>query len=126
MRKLVGISVILSALLVAGCGEEKVGQTGPVGPQGRQGEMGPQGRQGPVGERGDVGPAGSQGPQGPAGPAGPKGDASPAPGFHVVTGTEALRCSDDEILVSVVCESGAADGAKCAAGTSATGLCVRK
>jgi hypothetical protein len=38
-----------------------------------------------------------------------------------------VRCADDEILLSLVCTSGATDGAKCATpGTPATALCVRK
>ena len=58
---------------------------------------------------------------------GPKGDPGPSPPFRVVTGTDAARCADDEILVSLVCASGATDGAKCATpGTAATALCVRK
>jgi hypothetical protein len=45
----------------------------------------------------------------------------------VVTGTETVRCADDELLVGLVCASGPTDGAKCATpGTAATGLCVRK
>jgi hypothetical protein len=47
--------------------------------------------------------------------------------FRVVTGTENVHCADDEILVSLVCASGATDGAKCATpGTAATLLCARK
>jgi len=41
--------------------------------------------------------------------------------------TDGAHCSDDEVLVSLVCASGATDGAKCAMpGTAATALCVRK
>ena len=44
-----------------------------------------------------------------------------------MTGTETVRCADDELLVGLVCASGATDGAKCVtAGAAATGLCVRK
>jgi hypothetical protein len=47
--------------------------------------------------------------------------------MRVVTGTDNVRCDDDELLVSLVCASGATDGLKCAApGTTATALCVRK
>jgi hypothetical protein len=127
MRKLLSMSVVVAALAVAGCNEGKMGPPGPVGPQGPQGVIGPIGRQGPVGERGNVGPAGAEGPQGPPGAPGPKGDPGPTAAFHVVTGTDSVRCSDDEVLVSFVCERGAADGAKCAtSGTTATGLCIRK
>lgn len=124
MRKLLSMSVVAAALMVAGCNEGKMGPPGPVGPQGPQGVIGPIGRQGPVGERGNVGPAGAEGPPGPPGP---KGDSGPAAAFHIVTGTDSVRCSDDEVLVSLVCERGAPDGAKCAtSGTTATGLCIRK
>jgi hypothetical protein len=45
----------------------------------------------------------------------------------VVTGTDSVRCGDDEVLAGFVCASGATDGAKCATpGTAATGLCVRR
>jgi hypothetical protein len=121
------------------------GPVGPAGPQGAQGQQGPVGPQGPVGERGAAGPpgppgpvgpqgpqgeAGGQGPVGPGGergPAGPKGDAGAAPAIRVVTGTDSVRCGDDEVLAGFVCASGATDGAKCATpGTAATGLCVRR
>jgi hypothetical protein len=36
-----------------------------------------------------------------------------------------VTCSNSEILVSIVCSSGAPDGAKCTAST-ATGVCARK
>jgi hypothetical protein len=127
MRKLLNISVVAISLAVAACNEGKMGPPGPIGPQGPQGVIGPAGRQGPVGERGNVGPAGAEGPQGPPGPPGAKGDPGSPGAFHVVTGTDTVRCSDDEVLVSLMCESGAPDGAKCAtAGTAATGLCLRK
>jgi hypothetical protein len=51
---------------------------------------------------------------GPAGPPGPKADPSPAPSIRVVTGRDNVRCADDELLVSLVCGSGATDGPKCA------------
>jgi Collagen triple helix repeat (20 copies) len=103
------------------------GPPGPVGPQGPQGEAGGQGPVGPGGERGPPGPQGPAGPPGPAGPAGLKGDPGPAPAIRVVTGTDSVRCGDDEVLTGFVCASGATDGAKCATpGTAATGLCVRR
>ena len=103
------------------------GPQGPVGPQGPQGEAGAQGPAGPAGQRGEAGSQGPAGPPGPAGPAGPKGDSGPAPPLRVVTGTDAAHCAGDEILVSLVCASGANDGVKCATpGTAATALCVRK
>jgi hypothetical protein len=127
MRKLLSISAVAALLALAACDEGKMGPPGPLGPQGPQGVIGPAGRQGPPGERGNVGPAGAEGPQGPPGPPGPKGDNGPTAAFHVVTGAGTVRCSDDEVLVSLVCEKGAPDGASCTtAGTTATGLCVRK
>src|SRR5262249_23793157 len=103
------------------------GPPGPVGPQGPQGEAGGQGLVGPGGERGPAGPQGPAGLAGPAGPEGPKGDPGPAPAIRVVTGTDSVRCGDDEVLAGFVCASGATDGAKCATpGAAATGLCVRR
>lgn len=117
MRRLINFFAITTMLAVAGCGQPT------PGPQGAAGPPGPQGAQGPVG------PAGAQGPQGPAGPpgpAGPQGDRGQAAGLRVVTGTGTVACDNDEALVSLVCASGAPDGAKCGADTAATGLCVRK
>ena len=77
--------------------------------------------------RGLAGPAGPRDPwpAGPAGPEGPKGDPGPAPAIRVVTGTDSVRCGDDEVLAGFVCASGATDGAKCATpGAAVTGLCV--
>jgi hypothetical protein len=60
-------------------------------------------------------------------PLGPKGDSGPSSSFRVVSGTDNVHCGDDEILVSLVCASGASDGAKCAtSGTAATLLCARR
>ena len=60
-------------------------------------------------------------------PAWTKGDPGPAATFRVVTGTGSVRCGDDELLVSLVCVTGATDGVKCVApNAAATGLCVRK
>jgi hypothetical protein len=109
MRQLANCFAILTLLVVAGCGQPAPGPQGPAGPAGAQGPQGP---------------AGSPGP---AGPQGPKGDASAAPSLRVVTGTDTVRCGDDEALVSLVCASGAIDGTKCATpGTAVTGLCMRK
>ena len=82
---------------------------------------------GPAGPAGPAGPTGLAGPAGPAGPEGPKGDPGPAPAIRVVTGTDSVRCGDDEVLAGFVCASGATDGAKCATpGTASTGLCARR
>ena len=95
---------------------------------------GPQGQAGPPGEKGTTGPAGPMGPKGdpgPMGPAGPKGEAGPsgaagATGFRIITGDKMVACSENEVLVSVVCSAGAPDGPGCPAGSTATGLCMRK
>jgi PRC-barrel domain/Collagen triple helix repeat (20 copies) len=103
------------------------GPQGPVGPQGPQGEAGAQGPTGPAGQRGEAGPQGPAGPPGPPGPPGPKGDPGPAASFRVVTGTDNAQCADNEILVALVCATGATDGGKCATpGAAATALCARK
>jgi hypothetical protein len=96
------------------------GPPGPVGPQGPQGQAGGQGPVGPAGERGPPGPQGPAGAPGPTGAAGPKGDPGPAPASRVVTGTDSVRCEDDEVLAGFVCASGATDGGKCA--TPGTGI----
>jgi hypothetical protein len=58
---------------------------------------------------------------------GPEGRAWARAGAARVTGTDTVRCADDEALISLVCASGATDGTKCATpGTAATGLCMRK
>jgi len=115
--KAVILGVALLSLSLAGC-EQK---PGPPGPQGQAGAPGPQGPQGVAG------PSGPPGPQGPAGPAGPKGDPG-APGreLRVVVGEKNVSCGDGETLVSVVCSSGAPDGANCPGATQTTGLCARK
>jgi hypothetical protein len=118
MRQLLNCFAILTILAVAGCGKPEPGPQGPAGPAGAQGPQGP------------AGSAGAQGPQGPSGPPGPqglKGDPGSASSLRLVTGTDTVRCSDDETLVSLVCASGATDGTKCAtSGTAVTGLCMRK
>jgi hypothetical protein len=77
--------------------------------------------------RGEPGAQGPGGPPGPAGPLGPKGDPGPTATFRVVTGTGSVSCGDDELLVSLVCATGATAGVKCVApDAAATGLCVRK
>jgi hypothetical protein len=127
LQKLLNTVIIITTLAVAGCNEGKMGPPGPVGPPGPEGVQGPTGRQGPDGERGNVGAAGAAGAQGKAGPPGQRGDPGPRPPFHLVTGTDSMRCPDGQILVSLICERGEADGSKCAArDTTATGLCVRQ
>src|SRR5262249_16640689 len=145
--RLVSISVLIMTLAVAGCGQPASGPQGPAGPGGAEGPQGPagpggaegpagppgaQGPQGPAGPpgaqgpQGPAGPPGAQGPQGPAGPSGPKGEPGPAPTLRAVTGTDTVRCADDDALMSLGCASGATDGTKCATpGTAATGLCMR-
>ena len=127
MGKFLSVSVVAALLSLAACDDGKMGPPGQVGPPGPQGVMGPEGRQGPPGERGNVGPAGAEGPRGPPGPPGQKGDPGPAATFHVVRGTESVLCSDEGVLISLMCEKGAPDGSKCATpGTRATGVCGRK
>jgi hypothetical protein len=112
------ISVALLGVLVAGCS----------GPQGPQGEQGKAGAEGPQGVAGAAGPKGDSGSPGPMGLPGPKGDAGP-PGstaFRIVTGAGTLACDANEALVSIVCATGAPNGAQCSDQSTATGLCVRK
>jgi Collagen triple helix repeat (20 copies) len=101
MKMAIGI-IALATLLVA-CS----------GPQGPQGQAGPPGEKGAKGEQGPPGPAGSAGSPG-------------STGLRIVSGEGTVSCNDDEALVSVVCSAGAPDGAKCSAGSPATGLCMRK
>ena len=89
------------------------------GPQGPQGQAGPPGEKG---AKGDQGPPGAKGDQGPPGLAGSAGSA----GLRIVSGEGTVSCNDDEVLVSVVCSAGAPDGAGCSAGSTTTGLCMRK
>jgi|SRR4029453_1603365 hypothetical protein len=128
MRLVLSFFAIIMMLAVAGCGQPTpgpAGAQGPAGPTGAPGPQGPAGGQGPPGPAGTAGAPGPQGPAGPAGPPGPKGD--PAPALRVVTGTGTVKCGDDEALVSLVCSSGAPDGAKCATPeAAATGLCMRR
>lgn len=127
MRMLVNCFSILTLLVVAGCGQPAPGPQGPAGAQGPAGPIGVQGAQGPAGPTGVQGAQGPAGPAGPAGPPGPKGDPGPAPIMRLVTGTDTVRCGDDEVLVSLLCASGATDGTKCAVpAAAATGVCMRK
>ena len=134
MRQLLNcLAILLMMLAVGGCGQPAPGPQGPAGPAGAQGPQGPagpagaQGPQGPAGQAGAQGPQGASGPPGPTGPTGAKGDIASAPPLRLVTGTDTVRCGDDEALVSLVCASGPTDGTKCAtAGTAATGVCMRK
>ena len=103
------------------------GPQGALGPQGPQGEAGGQGPAGPAGSRGEAGLQGPAGPSGPVGSPGPKGDAGAPPPIRVVTGTDTVACADNELLVSLVCATGTADGTKCTTlGAAATALCMRK
>ena len=143
MRSFAPALLIAFAFALAGC-EGPVGPagpqgaTGPAGPKGDAGATGPQGAQGvagSVGAKGDPGPQGptgaqgaqgAPGPQGERGPPGPKGDPGPATaGLRVVSG-ENPACNADEALVSLLCASGASDGMRCAAGGSATALCMKR
>jgi hypothetical protein len=114
-------------LAVAGCGQPASGPQGPAGPGGAEGPQGPAGPPGAQGPQGPAGPPSAQGPPGPAGAPGPKGEPGSAQALRVVTGTDTVRCADDETLISLLCASGVIDGTKCATpGTAATGLCMRK
>ena len=109
MKVAVGPMALATSLLVA-CS----------GPQGPQGQAGPPGEKGAKGDQGPPGPKGDQGLPGPAGSAG-------SAGLRIVTGEGTVSCTDDEVLVSVVCSTGAPDGARCSAGSKqTTGLCMRK
>ena len=137
MMKIAFGSVALLGLVLASCSgpqgpQGQAGPPGPAGPKGEAGAAGLAGPQGPAGSKGEAGapgpagppgPQGTQGPQGEVGPAGPAGSSQ----FRVVTSSSGpVTCNDDEVLVSVVCSSGAADGAACSTGSSATGLCSHK
>jgi hypothetical protein len=111
------LSVALLSLTLAGC-EQKPGPLGPPGPQGQAGPPGPQGAVGPAGP---AGPKGEPGPQGAAGPPGPA-----ERGLRVVVGEKTVDCGEGETLVSVVCSSGAPDGASCPTASTTTGVCIRK
>ena len=134
--RLMGIVMILSGVLaLGGCDQFKGpkgdgGAQGVAGPAGPKGDRGPEGPQGPKGDAGTQGVAGPAGPKGDRGPEGPKGDAgAPAQAsFRVVTGDNGgvVACSDNEVLVSLICANGSPVGAKCSASGQATGLCVRK
>jgi len=151
MQAILSALGIVLILALSGCGKPEPGAQGPAGAQGVQGPQGSAGPQGPIGERGPAGPPGPQGAigpagpqgtagaQGPAGPAGERGEPGPQgpagppggqPGagapVRVVTGTETLACNGDEVIVSIVCASGAPDGNRCPAGVAATGVCARK
>jgi collagen triple helix repeat protein len=91
IHKLSTTVAIITALVVAGCNEGKMGPLGPAGPSGSEGLQGPNGRQGPDGERGNVGAAGAVGAQGKAGPPGQRGDPGPQPPFHLRDRVRALR-----------------------------------
>ena len=120
--KLTLATVVSLGLLMAAC-------SGPQGPQGQAGPPGPAGQKGdagPAGPAGPQGPQGVQGPQGQAGPVGPGGPAGSSAPRVVTSSNGPVTCNDNEVLVSLVCSLGAPDGAACAAGSVATGLCSRK
>jgi collagen triple helix repeat protein len=124
-------TVVSLGLLMAACSgpQGQQGQAGPPGPAGQKGEAGPAGPAGQKGEAGPAGPAGPQGPQGvqgSQGQAGPAGPAGSSPLRVVTSSSGPITCNDNEVLVSLVCSLGAPDGAACAAGSVATGLCSRK
>jgi|307.fasta_scaffold510965_1 hypothetical protein len=120
MKMAVGTMALATFLLVACSGPQ-----GPQGQAGPPGEKGAKGDQGPPGAKGDQGPPGPKGDQGPPGVAGSAGSAGSA-GLRIVSGEGTVSCNDDEALVSVVCSAGAPDGAGCSAGSTTTGLCMRK
>ena len=136
MRIMAVIMILSGTLALGGCDQLQgpkgdagaQGVAGPAGPKGESGPPGPQGPKGDAGAQGIAGPAGPKGDQGPAGPQGPKGDAgAPAPVlFRVVIGDGGVACADNEVLASLICASGAPDGAKCSASGPATGVCMRK
>jgi hypothetical protein len=117
MKMAVGTMALATFLLVACSGPQ-----GPQGQAGPPGEKGAKGDQGPPGAKGDQGAPGPKGDQGPPGVAGSAGSA----GLRIVSGEGTVSCNDDEALVSVVCSAGAPDGAGCSAGSTTTGLCMRK
>ena len=103
----------------------RVACSGPQGPHGQQGQAG---TPGPTGAKGDQGPPGPMGPPGPKGDPGAQGAAGPlgSAGFRIVTGENTVACNENEVLVSVVCSAGSADGAQCPSATTTTGICIRK
>ena len=130
------VSIALLGVMLVGCSgpqgqagpkgqEGGAGVAGPAGPQGPKGNLGQQGPQGATGPAGPQGPKGDSGPQGAIGPAGPAGPAAMA-GLRVVTGERSVTCNQDEVLVSIVCSAGTADGTSCPSASTATGLCMRK
>jgi len=114
-------TVALAIFLLVACS----GPQGPQGQAGPPGEKGAKGDQGPPGAKGDQGPPGPKGDQGPPGVAGSAGSAGSA-GLRIVSREGTVSCNDDEVLVSVVCSAGTPDGAGCSAGSTTTGLCMRK
>ena len=136
--KIFPVVAIGLALSLAACGRDP----GPKGDPGAQGPAGPQGAQGIQGVAGQQGQAGAQGPQGPQGAPGEKGAPGAAgdkgekgdkgdrgeaalAGLRVVQGDISVACEANETLVSILCTSGAADGAKCPT-APAVGLCLKK
>src|ERR1700683_2946635 len=83
--------------------------------------MGPPGDAGPPGAPGAGGRQGTAGPPRPAGPGVPPGGIA---GLRILTGEKTATCNANEVLVSIVCSAGRADGANCSEG-EASGLCLR-
>lgn len=106
--------VILSGALAVGACDQLEGPKGDAGPQGV------------VGPKEDPGPQGLAGAQGPRGEKGGKDDPGTPDSIRMVTDTGGVTCADNEVLASLFCASGAANGDKCSASVPATGLCVRK
>src|SRR5262252_10863008 len=126
MKMAVGTMALATFLLVACSGPQgPQGQAGPPGEKGAKGDQGPpgaKGDQGPPGAKGDQGPPGAKGAQGLSGLAG----SASSVGLRIVSGEGTISCNDNEVLVSVICSTGAPDGAKCSAGSTTTGLFMRK
>jgi len=129
----VALSIVaLLGVLLAGCGPQgSQGPKGDPGSQGERGALGPAGPAGPKGDPGSRGDPGSKGEPGPKGDQGPPGEVGPrglmgTTGLRIVTGEKKITCDDDEVLVSIVCSAGAADGPRCPNAKTITGLCMHK
>ena len=86
----------------------------------------PQASEGKQEYRDHPAPPGAVGPPGPPGPPGIATQTEAKVQMRTVTGAESVSCNETEVLVSLVCSSGAPDGTKCAPGATATGLCISK
>jgi hypothetical protein len=136
MRHFIWLAALSGVIGLSACDQIKgpQGEKGAKGDPGLPGIQGVAGTPGSKGERGDIGEAGPQGPAGPAGQQGamgPKGDkgekgdpgASVRSSFRSVSSENTIQCADGETLVSVLCATGAPDGAKCLG--AGVGLCMR-